>query len=110
VESPTARDGFVDTDALRRAAGIDRNRQLILQLPDGSNRTLIREPGCGSRGISSLQTPPITNAVPRFPREPELNGRRNEAHHDTVWPGVQWMFCSFRFSFSPGELSWRNIV
>ena len=40
VELRTRPDGSVDSDALRRAAGIADNRQLILQTPDGANRII----------------------------------------------------------------------
>jgi hypothetical protein len=40
VELQTQPDGSIDSDALRQAAGIPENRQLILQLPDGSNRII----------------------------------------------------------------------
>lgn len=38
VELPVDRDGCVDSDAIRRAAGLPSDRQLILQSPDGGNR------------------------------------------------------------------------
>lgn len=40
VEVSTESDGSVPSDALRRAAGIADDRQLILQLPDGGNRII----------------------------------------------------------------------
>ena len=40
VEITTNPDGSIDTDALRKAAGIPQNRSLILQLPDGNNRVI----------------------------------------------------------------------
>jgi len=45
VELRSRRDGSIDSDALRRAAGIADNRQLILQTPDGRNRII--NPGAG---------------------------------------------------------------
>jgi hypothetical protein len=40
VELTTTEDGSVDSDSLRQAAGIPDDRQLILQLPDGSNKVI----------------------------------------------------------------------
>jgi hypothetical protein len=40
VELSTERDGSIDSDRLRKAAGIPDDRPLILQMPDGSNRVV----------------------------------------------------------------------
>ncbi len=40
VEMFVESDGSIQSDALRRAAGVSDDRQLILQLPDGSNRII----------------------------------------------------------------------
>jgi hypothetical protein len=37
-ELPTEPDGSVDSDVVRKAAGIPDDRPLILQMPDGKNR------------------------------------------------------------------------
>lgn len=39
-ELPTEPDGSVDSNRLRKAAGIPDDRPLILQMPDGSNRVI----------------------------------------------------------------------
>lgn len=38
VRVPTDADGGMDSDQLREVAGVQGDRPLILQLPDGSNR------------------------------------------------------------------------
>jgi len=39
-ELSTEPDGSVDSNRLRKAAGIPEDRPLILQMPDGSNRVI----------------------------------------------------------------------
>jgi hypothetical protein len=38
VEVPTDSGGRINSDDLRRAAGLAENRPLILQMPDGNNQ------------------------------------------------------------------------
>lgn len=40
VELVAGPDGSIQSDALRKAAGITDDRQLLIQLPDGSNRLI----------------------------------------------------------------------
>ena len=40
VELEPEPDGSVNSDVLRRAANVPDDRQLILQLPDGTNRVI----------------------------------------------------------------------
>ena len=40
VDVPTDHDGGVNSNDLRRAAGVPDNRPLILQMPDGTNQVV----------------------------------------------------------------------
>ena len=38
IELETAGDGTLDSNALRKAAGVPDDRPLVVQMPDGSNK------------------------------------------------------------------------
>jgi len=40
VDIPMDSDGAIDSDTLREVSGIDKNRPLVLQLPDGRNEII----------------------------------------------------------------------
>ena len=72
VEVSTRSDGSVQSGALRQAAGIPDDRQLVLQLPDGSNRII--NPG------EDVNLPPdqFFTEIPAHKRGFVPAGRRNQ--------------------------------